>query len=360
MLPELAIGDLKASIPIIQGGMGVRVSLCQLAAAVANEGGIGVIATPGIGMLEPDYFSNYPEANIRALEKEIRKTRALTKGIFGVNILVALTNYVDLVKTSIEEGADIIFSGAGLPLSLPKFLQKNSKTKLVPIVSSARAARIIIRYWINKYRYLPDAIVVEGPKAGGHLGFNKENIDNPDYALEKLVLEVIRELKPFIKEYNKHIPVIAAGGIYTGADIYRFLQLGVEGVQMATRFVTTHECDANIRFKEAYINAKQEDIIIIKSPVGMPGRAIRNSFLDKISRGEKRPFACPYHCLITCKLEDSPYCISNALMNAQKGNFKEGFAFCGLNAYLAKEIISVHELIEILKEEYAIASNEKL
>ncbi len=356
---QLKIGDIIAKLPIIQGGMSVGISLSGLASAVANEGGIGIIGTADIGMNEPDFRDNFLEANIRALRNEIRKARELTKGIIGVNIMVALTNFADLVKTAIEEKVDIIFSGAGLPLNLPSFLQENSITKLAPIVSSARAAGIIAKKWTEKYDYLPDAIVVEGPKAGGHLGFKEFEINDPEYALEKLVPEVIQELKLFVEKYGRSVPVIAAGGIYTGADIFRFIQLGAAGAQMATRFVTTYECDASEKFKQAYIDAKKEDIMIIKSPVGMPGRAIRNKFLEEVGAGKKKPFACPYHCLKTCALEKSPYCISFALINAQRGNLDRGFAFCGSNAWRAEKIISVKELIETLIEEYRVASREK-
>ena len=351
-LKELKIGDLTAKLPIIQGGMGIGISLSGLASAVANEGGVGVIATAGIGMLEPDFSTNWLEANIRALKKEIKKARELTKGILGVNIMVALSNYADMVRTAIEEEIDIIFSGAGLPLNLPQFLKGSTKTKLAPIISSGRAASIICKKWSEKYNYLPDAIVVEGPRAGGHLGFKQEQINNPEYSLEKLIPEVIKAVKPFEERYKKPIPVIAAGGIYTGEDIYNFLKLGASGVQMATRFVTTYECDASIKFKQTYIDSSKEDIVIIKSPVGMPGRAIKNKFIDDANKGEKKPFKCPYHCIITCDYKNSPYCIALALLNARKGNLEHGFAFAGENAYRAKGIISVKELIESLIKEY--------
>ena len=351
-LKELKIGDLTAKLPIIQGGMGIGISLSGLASAVANEGGVGVIATAGIGMLEPDFSTNWLEANIRALKKEIKKARELTKGILGVNIMVALSNYADMVRTAIEEEIDIIFSGAGLPLNLPQFLKGSTKTKLAPIISSGRAASIICKKWSEKYNYLPDAIVVEGPRAGGHLGFKQEQINNPEYSLEKLIPEVIKAVKPFEERYKKPIPVIAAGGIYTGEDIYNFLKLGAAGVQMATRFVTTYECDASIKFKQTYIDSSKEDIVIIKSPVGMPGRAIKNKFIDDANKGEKKPFKCPYHCIITCDYKNSPYCIALALLNARKGNLEHGFAFAGENAYRAKGIISVKELIESLIKEY--------
>ncbi|MDP4182333.1 MAG: nitronate monooxygenase family protein [Bacillota bacterium] len=349
---SLKIGNLTARLPIIQGGMGVGVSLSRLASAVANEGGIGVISTAAVGMMETDFSTNYLDANIRALRKEIRKARELTKGIIGVNIMVALSNFADMAKTAIEEGVDIIFSGAGLPLNLPSFLKEAKDTKLVPIVSSARAASIIAKKWVEKYQYAPDAVVVEGPLAGGHLGFKIEQIEDPNYKLEKLVSEVISELKNVEDKIAKPIPVIAAGGIYTGEDIYKYIQLGASGVQMATRFVTTIECDASLEFKNTYIECEKEDMGIIKSPVGMPGRAIINKFIKDVEAGAKKPYKCPYHCIFTCKYETSPYCIALALINAKKGNMKHGFAFAGENAYRAEKIVSVKDLVNSLVEEY--------
>jgi len=355
-MKELTIGNLIAKLPIVQGGMGVGVSLSGLASAVANQGGIGVIACAGIGMLEYDGSSNYLEANIRALRDEIRKARELTPGIIGVNIMVALSNFVDLVKTSIEEGVDVIFAGAGLPLNLPGLLDETSKTKLVPIISSAKAAKVIIKKWYDKYNYIPDAFVVEGPKAGGHLGFKTEQLDDPNYALEKIVVEVVDEVKLYEEKYGKKIPIIAGGGVYTGEDIYNIMKLGASGVQMATRFVTTEECDASIDFKNTYIDAKKEDIGIIKSPVGMPGRAIINDFINDVNDGKKSPFKCPYHCIITCEYKDSPYCIAIALINAKKGILKHGFAFAGVNAYRATGINTVKEVCDCLRNEYATSA----
>lgn len=357
----LTIGDLKSRLPIIQGGMGVGISLNGLAAAVANAGGIGVISTAGIGMMEKDYTSNFLEANIRALRAEIKKARQKTAGILGVNIMVAMTHFPEMVQTCIEEKIDIIFAGAGLPLTLPSFLTPHSRTKLVPIVSSARAAALISKRWLEKYRYAPDAIVVEGPLAGGHLGFSEEQIADPETKLEDIVVGVLKEIKSVEERSGKTIPVIAGGGIYTGADIYKFSQLGASGVQMGTRFVTTFECDASDGFKQTYLDCKQEDICLIKSPVGLPGRAILNDFLVDVEKGNKRPYKCPYHCIVTCKQESSPYCISLALMNAKRGTMKHGFAFAGANAYRADKIISVQELMETLADEYdaAVISNNK-
>lgn len=350
--PQLKIGDLVAKIPIIQGGMGVGISLSGLASAVAKEGGIGVIAGAMIGMGEPDIGSNYREANMRALATELRKAREKTSGILGVNIMVALTNFGDLVKTSIKEGADVIFAGAGLPLDLPSYLVDGAKTKLVPIISSARAATIICKKWMSKFDYLPDAFVVEGPKAGGHLGFKPEQIDDPEFSLEKTVPEVVEAVKEFESKAGRPIPVIAAGGVWDGADIYKFMQLGAAGVQMGTRFVATHECDADIKFKESYVNAKEEDIQIIKSPVGLPGRAVDGPFLQDVKAGLKKPFKCPFHCISSCDFTKSPYCIALALVNAKKGLLKHGFAFAGANAYRVNAIVSVKELIESLRQGY--------
>lgn len=351
-LKKLSIGNFKIPVPIVQGGMGVGVSLSGLASAVANEGGVGVISSAGLGLLYKKFSSDFLEASIYGLKEEIRLTREKTQGIIGVNIMVAMSNFVDMVKASIAEKIDVIFAGAGLPLELPSFLTKESTTKLVPIVSSARAARVICEKWISKYDYLPDAIVVEGPKAGGHLGFKADQIEDEKYALENLIPEVVKELKPYEKKYGRKIPVIAAGGIYTGEDMYNIMKLGAAGVQMGTIFVTTTECDASDGFKQAYLGAKQEDIGIIKSPVGMPGRAIFNDFLEKVKQGKKQPITCPFKCIHTCDVSSSPYCIIIALINAVKGNFNGGYAFAGTNAFKATSIISVKETFANLMQEF--------
>ena len=355
-IPKLQIGDLELSIPIVQGGMGVGISLSGLASAVANEGGIGVISAAAIGMLEPDFTRNFKEANKRALRREIKKAREMTAGIIGINIMVALSDYYDLLQVALDEGADLVFLGAGLPLKIPETLLPNgsgkARVKVVPIVSSARSAKLIFQYWGSHYNHIPDAVVVEGPLAGGHLGFKKEHIDNPGNILEKILQEVISVLKPYEESFNKSIPVIAAGGVYTGADIRKFIQLGAQGVQMATRFVATHECDASIQFKEAYVKCKKEDLVIIDSPVGLPGRAIKNRFLDGIAARIKKPTKCPWKCLKTCDVDSSPYCICAALTNAKKGILEKGFAFAGANAYRIDKIISVKKLIETLLMEY--------
>jgi nitronate monooxygenase len=348
----LRIGNLSIEVPIIQGGMGVGISLSGLASAVANEGGVGVISSAGLGLLYKDFSSDFLEASIYGLKEEIRKTREKTLGIIGVNVMVAMTNFTDMIKTAIAEKVDIITAGAGLPLDMPSFLKKDSVTKLVPIISSARAAKIICEKWKTNYNYLPDAFIVEGPKAGGHLGFKEDQIDDMDYSLEKLVPEIVSELKVFEEKYNKKIPLIAAGGIYTGEDIHNILNLGASGVQMGTRFVTTNECDASTAFKQAYINAESSDIEIIKSPVGMPGRAILSNFITKVRDGKKQPKSCPFKCIKTCDISKSPYCIIIALINALKGNFEHGYAFAGANAFRATNISSVKETFQSLLREY--------
>jgi nitronate monooxygenase len=332
--------------------MGIGVSLSGLASAVANQGGIGVIATAGVGILGSDPNIGYIEASIKNLREEIRKAKKATSGILGVNIMVALTNFSDMVETSISEGVDLIFSGAGLPLELPKYLKDGVKTKLVPIISSAKAARIICKRWLSRYNRLPDAFVVEGPMAGGHLGFSTEQIDDPEYALKKIIPEVVVAVSAVEQEKGVKIPVIAAGGIYTGEDIYEFLNLGAAGVQMGTRFVVTHECDADIEFKKTYIRANQDDLVIIESPVGLPGRAIKNDYILSIQQGLKKPFKCAYHCIKSCNCTDSPYCIALCLANAKEGKFKGGFAFAGKNAWRVDRILSVKELMESLEEEF--------
>jgi nitronate monooxygenase len=348
----LKIGDLTAGIPIIQGGMGVGVSMSGLASAVANEGGVGVIAAAGIGMLQPDGFRDILGANVRALRHEIRRARELTKGILGVNIMVALSDYADLVRTAVEEKVDVIFSGAGLPLNLPEYLKSAGRTKLAPIVSSARAARLLVRKWLAKYNYLPDAFVVEGPLAGGHLGFSPEQIGDPGFSLEKLVPEVLAEVRPVEEKFGRRIPVIAAGGIFTGADIHKFTAMGASGVQMATRLVGTEECDASPGFKQTFVDSREEDLVIIKSPVGMPGRAIHNQFIEDVNAGKRKPFRCPYHCIVTCHQQTSPYCIAMALTSALRGRLRNGFAFAGANAFRVKKIVPLKELLTSLLEEY--------
>ncbi|MCI1965916.1 MAG: nitronate monooxygenase [Oscillospiraceae bacterium] len=347
---DFHIGELKIQAPVVQGGMGIGISMSGLASAVAKEGGIGVISAAGVGVLSGG--SGALSQDRAALRVEIAKARAKTDGVIGVNIMSALTNFEEMARTAMEEKIDIIFAGAGLPLRLPEFRPQGCRTKLVPIVSSARAADQIARWWFKRYRCIPDAFVVEGPKAGGHLGFHPEQIDDPDYRLERIIPEVVAAVRPHEKTAGRKIPVIAAGGIFTGQDIFRFLRLGASAVQMATRFVVTEECDADIRFKQAFVNCREEDIEMIKSPVGMPGRAIKNEFLQRAASGEEKPKNCPYHCIVSCRQEKGAYCITHALVNACRGDLKNGFVFIGANGSRVREITTVHRLMEELASGY--------
>jgi nitronate monooxygenase len=350
------IGDLKIKLPIVQGGMGVAISLSGLASAVANEGGIGVISAAAIGIGEPDYRKNFREANKRVLLREIRKARSLTDGVIGVNIMMALTDHEDLIKAAVEENIDLIIMGAGLPLKIPAILSEagldNHHTKFAVKVSSAKAAKLIFQYWANKYQRIPDAVVVEGPMAGGHLGFKREELTGELKPLHFLIEETVAEVRLFEEQFHREIPVIAAGGIYTGKDMYEIMQAGAKAVKLGTRFVTTYECDAAQAFKESYIACKESDIAIINSPVGLPGRVVKNDFVDKILQGETRPFKCAWNCLSSCDFKKAPYCIAQALHNAARGIMSEGFAFAGSNAFRNTKIQHVSEVISELTAEF--------
>jgi len=331
--------------------MGVKVSTAPLASAVANSGAAGTIASVGLAYGTPDNETDYLNASREALRSEIRKARESTSGVIGVNIMVALTNYQELVQVAVEEKADFIISGAGLPLRLPGFTQ-NSSIKLIPIVSSPKAAKIIIKTWSRRYQRFPDAIIVEGPLAGGHLGFKFEELNQASAdSLESLVVNVLKTVETYEKESSVSIPVIAAGGIFDGKDIAKFIKLGVKGVQMATRFVATEECTVADEFKELYLKANAEDIVIIKSPVGLPGRAIKTAFIKKVMRGEKDQFKCAYKCLITCDPATAPYCIAKALCNASIGDLDNAVVFTGSNVPKVKAIVPVKQLIDELVDD---------
>ena len=343
-IKPLIIGDLIAKLPLIQGGMGVGVSLSNLAGNVAKTGAIGIISAAHPGYLEEDFETNTLNANLRGLKKHIQKAKEISSnGIIGVNVMVAMNNYIDHVKAAIEAGADLIISGAGLPLNLPE-ITKDSSIKIAPIVSSAKAVRVILNYWKKHFNKTADAIIVEGPLAGGHLGFKKDKLDEEIKDFDTNIVNVINEVKNFEKEFNKKIPVIVAGGIYSNEDFIRCINLGASGVQVATPFVTTYECDAHINFKNAYLKSKKEDIDLTISPVGMPGRAIKNK-LTEILKNEKIKVTKCYNCLIPCNPSTTPYCISLALINAVKGDVDNGLVFCGSNAYKSESLLSVKEVI---------------
>lgn len=342
----LKIGNLIAKIPVIQGGMGVGVSLSSLAGNVAKCGGVGIISTAQIGFRAPDFAKNPIECNLKAIKEEIDKARKIAEGgIIGVNIMVATKRYEDYVKAAVKAGADLVISGAGLPMNLPE-LVAGSLTKIAPIVSSKKAFEVLSRYWKKKYNKLPDLVVIEGPKAGGHLGFSRDELDTiTDEQYDCEIKEIIGAVRNMESEEGVKIPVAVAGGIFDRKDYEHCLELGADAVQVATRFVTTKECDASDAYKEAYINAKKEDIMIVKSPVGMPGRAIHNKFIDRVANGERFMSSCK-QCIKTCKPSEIPYCITQALINAVEGRIDEGLIFCGSNAYKSERIETVAQVME--------------
>ena len=320
-MKKVNIGDMTLDVPIIQGGMGVGISLGNLAGNVALNGGMGVISTAHPGYRADDFEKNPLEANKRELANEIA------------------------VKSKI----DAIISGAGLPMNLPSFVQ-GTKVKIAPIVSSGKAAKLICKTWDRKFKVAPDFVVIEGSEAGGHLGFHKEDVLNKTTAkLVDIFKEVKETVQPFVEKYQKDIPIFVAGGVYDSEDIQKYLDLGADGVQMATRFICTEECDADIKYKQAFINAKKGDIEIVKSPVGMPGRAIMTKLTKRLKQDERIPVKRCYNCLIPCDVKTTPYCISGALINAAKGNLDEGLVFSGSNGYRNDKIISVKELMDELK-----------
>ncbi len=346
-LPSLKIRNLEINPPIIQGGMAVRVSGANLAAAVANTGCAGVIASAGLGFLGDLRGPDARESGKEVLRQEIKKARRLSNGPIGVNIMVACADYENHVRAAVSEEADLLISGAGLPLTLPGYVG-GTDIALIPIVSSARAFHIICKRWKGHFNRLPDAVVVEGVKAGGHLGYSPESIaDHTAPALEQTVVDVVERAHSF----GPQIPVIAAGGIFSGRDIAHFLRLGASGVQMATRFVCTDECDVHDNFKRAYLKAEAQDITIIKSPVGLPGRVINNSFVESIKQGKTVPFSCEHQCLRSCDPRTAPYCIAKVLTHAAQGRLGESFAFAGSNAHRCHEIVPVAVLVESLTTE---------
>lgn len=347
-LKPLQIGNLVARIPIIQGGMGIGISLSGLAGAVAKEGGVGVISAAQPGFNEPDFRENTQEANMRALGREIRKAKEISNnGVIGVNIMCALRHYKEYVRCCIENGADLIISGAGLPTLLPELVQ-GSKIKFAPIVSSLKAIQVLFKLWTRRYHTVSDFVVIEGPMAGGHLGFSPEEVQGDDFSdYDEEIKRIIAYVKSFEEPFGKQIPVIVGGGVYDRSDIDHALSLGADGVQMATRFVATEECDADISFKQMYVEAKKEDIVIVKSPVGMPGRAIRNAFIRE-RETNRQPVTHCYQCLEHCDPSTIPYCITDALVRAAHGDVDHALLFCGANAWRVDKIMTVQALMQEL------------
>src|SRR6056297_184323 len=342
------IGEIETKIPLILGGMGIGVSGWNLASSITKNGGIGVLSGVNLGYREDDFYTNSFEANKRAIIKKIKKAKEeCNNGIIGINFMVAMNKYKEYVKIAVEAGVDIIVSGAGLPLELPE-ASKGYDTKLIPIVSSAKAARIITKVWDKKYDKIPHAVVVEGIKAGGHLGFKKKDLNEENFDFQKTLEETKKVLEKYEKKYGKEIPLIAAGGIYNKEDVEKILEMGYDGVQMSTRFVTTEECDADFNFKNEFINSQKEDINIMDSPVGLPGRAINNEFLKNVEEGMKPKIKKCINCIKKCNYKDTKFCISQALINSVEGNIDQGLVFSGENAYKSKRIEKVKDIIEEL------------
>lgn len=346
---SVLIGTKILEKPIIQGGMGVGVSLGNLAGAVMKEGGMGVISAAHPGYRKPNFWTHSLTCNLDALQEEIEKARKISegRGLLGVNVMVASQNYEEYVKAAIDAGADVIISGAGMPLQLPA-IKGSEKIALAPIVSSGRAARLILKSWDRHFHRCPDFIVVEGSLAGGHLGFKKEDLETGKVNnLSTLVQEVLSEVKPYEEIYQKQIPVFAAGGIYTHKDILEMLSIGASGVQIATRFIATYECDADLAFKQKFIKSKKEDLELVASPAGLPGRALMTSFMKQVKQNRIKPKHC-ISCMKPCTPPSTPYCISDALIHAVNGDVENGLVFAGANAWRIHDIISVHELMQEL------------
>ena len=343
------IRNKSIGIPLIQGGMGIGVSRCGLAGAVAREGGMGVLSTAQIGYDDPEFKKHPEETNLKVLPVQIRKAKELSggNGMIGVNIMAVTQLYGDYVKTACETGVDAIITGAGLPVELPKYAA-GYDVAIAPIVSTAKAAGVILKRWDKKYQRTADFLVIEGPKAGGHLGFSPEelaDVGQIDYDTE--IKNILAVKKQYEDKYQTQIPVFVAGGIFTNEDVRHALELGADGVQAASRFVATEECDASEAFKQAYVWADEEDIVVIKSPVGMPGRAVKNRFIEKMQKDPGGVNWC-YKCLKACNPATAEYCISQALINAVEGNLDEGLIFCGQRTGEIREISTVHQVVEDL------------
>lgn len=351
MIPSLTIGRYTVRFPLIQGGMGVRISGGNLAGHVARYGGVGLIATAGIGLNSPHYDGrNFFTADPLALRDEIRKAYAIApEGVIGTNCMVAVTNYDEMVRASCAAGAKVIVSGAGLPLNLPDLTADWPEVALVPIVSSVKAAELIVRKW-QRFGRLPDAVVVEDPDtAGGHLGEKLENIGSGTYDQ----YATVRGVKQYLRDaFQAEVPVIAAGGVWDRQDLLYALAQGADGVQMASRFVCTEECDADDAFKQAYLDCGKEDIGLIMSPAGLPGRAIIGNIDAVRERDVDLGVRCPSGCLKKCayKAGQERFCIVHALDRAQRGDIETGLVFCGTNAWRADRITTVREIFEELFE----------
>ena len=349
MLP-LKIGNLEVPIPVIQAGMGVQVAKSELAGAVARAGGIGCISSVGLGTLEAS-LNDYLADSRKNLTKEIRNARRLADGgVIGVNIMVALANYKDMVEVCVKEKVDVIVSGAGLPINLPE-LTKGSGIKLIPVVSSGRAMKVILKSWHRRYQVMPDAVVVEGPLCGGHMAFTKEQVLHPEQAPIQNILKDVRDvLAPYEKEYNKSIPLIGAENVVTPEDVIQKLKMGFDGVHIGTRFICTEEAGIDRKSKEVYVNAKAEDIVVLHSPLGLPVKVLRTPLVEKLLNGEKIPFGCPFKCLRACEASEAKFCIADALVKTMLGEVEGGLFMVGSGVGRINNIIPVKTFFEQLEK----------
>lgn len=358
----MIIGSKNLPLPIIQGGMGVGVSLDNLAGAVAACGGMGTISAAFPGLHEPDYETDPKGASLRALDKQVRRAKEIAHGagLIAVNVMVATSTYADCVRAALRAGADAIVCGAGLPMDLPVIAAKeqNDNALLAPIVSSGRAAALICRLWSRHHR-LPDFLVLEGPLAGGHLGFSEEEAQEAQMrrgvSLSALLDEVLTAIAPFKEKAGRDIPVFVAGGVKSGAEMAKYMKRGAAGAQFATRFITTAECDASEGYKRAILNADEQDITIVNSPVGMPGRALRSPLIRRVEQGLQPGIEKCIRCLVPCRPDRAPYCISRALIAAVRGDWENGLFFCGANAGDKKEITTVRSEMEQIMNEWRMA-----
>lgn len=344
----IQIGTKRLEVPVIQGGMGVGISLGRLAGAVAACGGMGCISAAHPGYREADFRRDPLTANLRALKEEIARAKGYAegRGLVAVNLMVAMRQYDALARAAVEGGADALISGAGLPLELPG-LTAGSGVALAPIVSSGRAARLILKTWDKKYSTTADFIVVEGQGAGGHLGFKAADLlDGTVQTLEEILPDVLAEAAPYEEKYGHKIPVFVAGGGLTGEDLVRFRAMGAAGIQAATAFIVTKECDASQGYKDVILNARGADVRIIHSPVGMPGRAVETELVRRVEGGERIPPHWCAGCIKGCDPAQTRYCITHALIEAAKGNREEGLFFCGSGVDRADRMTTVTQVME--------------
>lgn len=357
---SVKIGKYIIEKPIIQGGMGVGISWDKLAGNVSKEGGLGVISAVGTG-----YYENKSHVKKLVADRPLDATNFYSKEGFeaiinnarkicgdkplAANILYAINDYGRVVTDACEAGINIIITGAGLPTNMPEFTEGYPDVALVPIVSSAKALKIICKRWKQRYNRLPDAVVLEGPKSGGHQGFTYEQCSMPENQLENLVAPVVAEAALW-----GNIPVFAAGGVWDKSDIEEMMALGASGVQMGTRFIGTFECDAHENLKQVLINAKKEDIQLMASPVGYPAQGVRTNLTKLVENREGPAIKCISNCVSPCNRGEEAkkvgFCIADRLSDAYEGNLETGLFFSGTNGYRLTGLISVKELIRKLTE----------